>query len=244
MRATLLPGMEVRIPPRALRMGGSWDGPCGPDGLRHAWGEEEIQLFYDSLSTMDSPVFLDIGASTGSFCLLAKFVPGSRCIAFEPHRQSYEVLIDNIRMNDLRGRVIPLNLALFDSPGEAELKIPSSGKKAGLSCIGDPIRFKEWVIERVEQATLDSVIKAPMEKLEASKVDLVKIDTEGAELGVIQGARQVLSSWKPPILLEYYPPNAAQFGYKAGEIVDLLIKYGYKRFTKVGVDDMWAEATW
>jgi FkbM family methyltransferase len=233
--------LTVEIDERAIEIGGSWEGPI-VGGLHSAWGEEELQLFYRKLRGMHSPTFLDIGANTGSFCLLTKFVPGAKCIAFEPHPPSFEVLQHHIQLNGLEDRVLPVKCALFNKNGKAKLKVPASGRKSGMSCLGKPLRFKQWTTVWVKTGRLDDIINKLLLQLERTVVDLVKIDTEGAELMILRGGKNVFSKWQPPILLEFYEPNCQQFNYHPGEIIDLLVKYGYNEFKKVGVDDLWVEA--
>lgn len=240
MKGKLL-SLTVEIDPRATEIGGSWEGPL-VQGLPSAWGEEELRFFYKKLEKIKKPTFLDIGASTGSFCLLSKFVAGAKCIAFEPHPPSFEVLQSHIELNGLDGRVIPVQLALFDRNSKGKLKVPASGKKSGMSCLGKPIRFKDWIEMPVTMKRLDDVIKPLLAKIDRERIDLVKIDTEGAELMVLRGGKQIFSKQKPPILLEFYKPNCKQFNYSPEAIVGLLVEYGYCRFERIGVDDLWAEA--
>ncbi|MEX2445236.1 MAG: FkbM family methyltransferase [Alkalispirochaeta sp.] len=58
---------------------------------------------------------------------------------------------------------------------------------------------------------------------------LVKIDVEGAERAVLAGARETLSRYHPPVLVEFSCPNSANAGYDRMEIVDFLRAAGYDR---------------
>jgi FkbM family methyltransferase len=73
----------------------------------------------------------------------------------------------------------------------------------------------------VEVSTLD-------EELAGLRPDLVKVDVEGAELGVLQGAGELLARARPTILLEHVPQASALYGDSGEEIWDLLDGAGYR----------------
>lgn len=240
MKAHLLPDIEVEIDPRSLEIGGSWEGPI-VDGFPTAWGGEELVVFYNRLRQIKNPVFLDIGANTGSYCLFCKAVEGAKAIAFEPNPVACEILRVNIALNELEERIVVSECALSNKNGQAVLKIPAKGNKSGLSCIGTPKRFRQWTETTVAQRTLDGEIAWTLSRLGAERVHLAKLDTEGAELLVLSGGIQVLKNWHPELLLEFYEPNMAQFGYRPGAIIDVLHSCGYTAFTKIGPHDLWAK---
>jgi FkbM family methyltransferase len=63
---------------------------------------------------------------------------------------------------------------------------------------------------------------------------VVKIDVEGAELEVMEGARVLLSTAKPVLIFEHVPAAAALYGHPPGAVWDLLTELGYETFSVLG----------
>jgi FkbM family methyltransferase len=63
---------------------------------------------------------------------------------------------------------------------------------------------------------------------------VVKIDVEGAELEVMEGARALLSTVKPVLIFEHVPAAAALYGHPPGAVWDLLAELGYETFSVLG----------
>lgn len=235
MKGILLDSLEVELDDRLSDMlGGAWNGPI-IDGVRHAAeGNGALRFFWGELIELGKPVVLDIGASTGSYCLLACFMEMAKVHAFEPMPLACDILRSNVLLNGLEDVVTVHEVALTDCDGQGELKVPTSRKYAGFSSLGRPIRTQlkaSWQSVHVETKCLDSLC--------LGQVDIVKIDTEGCELMVLRGGEKTIRDWMPPILLEYERTNTAQFGYKPQELTALLESWGYRSFRKVGKEDLW-----
>jgi len=160
---------------------------------------------------------VDVGASFGYYTLLAaKRVGNSGLVfAFEPNPQSYEVLIENIKMNNWKN-VKTFQLAISDRREEVILNIPKMGQTGSTFARRDNIVRKI----RVKALPLDSF-------LELRKVDIVKIDVEGAELKVLRGMRNILREGRAKIICEIHPKQIASLGGSISEIMDILEKYEY-----------------
>jgi FkbM family methyltransferase len=107
----------------------------------------------------------------------------------------------NRECNSLDFRIFPVGLS--DSEGRAEL-IVAEDSHAGLNTLGT-IPYKGVVIARRESVQLvrldDVVADYPL-----SRIDLVKIDVEGAELRVLRGAMETLRHYRPFMLFEVLAP--------------------------------------
>jgi FkbM family methyltransferase len=233
MQAYLLDDFKVEIDPRTAEIGGCWQGKPR-DGIPTVWGMDELRFFYERTLEYEQPVILDIGANTGAFSVLAVMNPAMRSYAFEPATNTYAILNRNISLNRLHDKIKTFQIALSDRNGKVVLKYPKSGKDSGLACIGEPLRFDEWIEFKVETSRLDDF--ATEHGIE--KVDLIKIDTEGCELFVLKGAEELIKKCSPGIFCEYNETNAKQFGYHSTEIVKLLTSWGYK-YAKVSHEDMY-----
>ena len=136
-------------------------------------------------------------------------------MAFEPNPQSYEVLIENIKMNNWKN-VKTFQLAVSDRREEVILNIPKMGQTGSTFARRDNIVRKI----RVKALPLDSF-------LELRKVDIVKIDVEGAELKVLRGMRNILREGRAKIICEIHPKQIVSLGGSISEIMDILEKYEY-----------------
>jgi FkbM family methyltransferase len=168
---------------------------------------------------------LDIGANIGYFTVqLSTLVgPHGRVIAFEPQPFLLGELRANLTLNRCENVVI-MPCALSNAAGRTTFFVPTEGYE-GYGSLRSNGRFQVASRVEVETATLDHV---PTD-LRIGSVDVIKMDTEGAELPILQGARGLLASDKPPtIVFEGYQPNCTAFGYKVGDLLQFLRGHGYR----------------
>ena len=144
----------------------------------------------------ESVFFLDIGANAGSYCLLPFYDDRLTCWCYEPHNEVYDILKENILLNNLEDRVHPFNIGLWETNTLKDFRIPIDKSDSGLSTLGNHTeRFKYdekegiYKIETIECMSLDSHFK---EMKPTSPVDAIKIDAEGAELFILRGAENIL----------------------------------------------------
>jgi FkbM family methyltransferase len=208
------------------------------------YDEQLIHNFYSNIIfNRDTINFFDIGSNTGSFIFLPLLNSTINCYAFEPNPLAYDALVENIELNNLAENVKAYNLGVWDSQKQMELKIPTDTTDSGLATFGnDPSRFiydnksGEFTTHTIECETIDSMF----EKLKLESLDIIKIDTEGAELSIIKGGEKTIREFKPNILLEFDDKNTVQFGYRRDDIVALLQSYGYTNFKLLAASDLLA----
>jgi FkbM family methyltransferase len=136
-------------------------------------------------------VFVDVGANHGYFSLLAASWMGDRgrVFAFEPNPSVYAQLDRHVRLNCFDDRVTLLDVALWDTPGEGQLFVSQCEGNSGLSSLvpsesaiaAGGLSAEKTVAVRTE--SFDRWLSAA----EIDRVDLVKIDAEGAELQIVRG---------------------------------------------------------
>ncbi len=169
-------------------------------------------------------VIVDIGSSFGYYALHLTHALGSaaRAFAFEPMPGNFARLSTNIALNDAGGRVRALNYALSDAPGEARMA-PRAGN-SGSAQIGS--RAPDAMVIPLD--TLDLT----WDRVAASGEgpDFVKIDVEGHEIRVLQGARGVMSRFHPAVLIEVDPPRLAEAGSNTAELQNYFDALGYRAF--------------
>ncbi len=139
----------------------------------------------------------DIGANAGVFTVQQAY-RGARVYAFEPNLDCYRRLSKTVAANRLGSQVRAFNIALGASPGEGTLVVPQGWTSNGMIVPGSAGPAGGHA-STVTIDTLDRI--APT--LAVSRIDLLKIDTEGAELDVLRGGGQTLSMVER-IVLEYH----------------------------------------
>ena len=142
-------------------------------------------------------VFADVGANHGYFTVLAAALVGEegRVFAFEPNPPVYEQLAEHVRLNHFEQRVVLLQEALSDTVGEgARLFVSQCPDNSGLSSLTPGAEsiaagsLSEASTIRVRTDTFDRWLASGS----VERVDLVKIDTEGAEAHVVRGMSHAL----------------------------------------------------
>ncbi len=172
---------------------------------------------------------LDIGAHHGYYTLLASRRVGSegRVVAFEPSPREREALRQHVKLNRC-GNVLVEGLALGSENKEAEFYVVQ-GSQTGCNSLRRPLIESTTVARKVQVKRLDDWMKE--RKIE--RVDFIKLDVEGGELEVLQGAEQLLerrSRPRPVVLAEVQDLRTGPWGYPAKEIIEYLRAKGYEWF--------------
>ena len=142
-------------------------------------------------------VFIDIGAHIGKYTLLAAR-KGALVIAIEPHPLNFYYLKKAAHKNILEQKVICINAAAYNS--RQKLKLHLSRSSDSHSILPKPWMRKSIVVLGLP---LDDIVK----RLKLRRVDLIKIDVEGAELQVLEGSIETLHKYKPQLIVEVLPSN-------------------------------------
>jgi len=164
------------------------------------FSDDHEPFIWNFLKLGKGETFIDIGAHVGKYTIaVAKAAKDScRVVAIEPAPKNYATLLRNIRLNGL-SNVIPLNIACWKKPCNIKLYIANDSE--GYST---KVTKGDYVLVRAR--TLDAVVK----DLGIESIALIKIDVEGAELEVLQGMREILSTMRPKIILEVFKKNFEQ----------------------------------
>jgi FkbM family methyltransferase len=180
----------------------------------------ETRLVREILSEGDT--FVDVGAHIGWFSTLGSKRVGSagRVVAFEPYESNISALKENLHQNDCTN-VRVVESALGSQAGTLTLSQPGGDSGAVTALDWD----NEGGIE-VAVVTLDEVNEV------LGDVTLLKIDVEGWELHVLQGARETLSRTRY-VIFEINSPAIAKAGSSPEEILELLRNAGFTSFLEI-----------
>ena len=175
--------------------------------------------------------FIDIGANTGYYTLLAAQAVGERgkVFAFEPHPFNAEILPRNVRLNNL-SNVVVQQKAL--SSGEDEVMLYLSSINAGDHWIYDGHDDDFYNADkkrsqiRVRAVSLDQYLKG-----HASGVDVIKMDVQGVEIDVLRGMLGTLASNENLVLMaEYWPHSLERCAGNPMEFLPILDRIGFRIF--------------
>jgi FkbM family methyltransferase len=171
--------------------------------------------------------FLDAGANDGIYTVFAAKRVGDQGTvwAFEPSVREVSRLRHNLEINHLTARIFPL--ALADCSGQAELSV-GAYEHAGHNTLGE--FAYETEMERkdlVEVRRLDEILNEnPLTRL-----DIMKIDVEGAELRLLRGAVETLRKYRPVLLFEVSETSLKHQGGSPQELLAFLRAENYLIYT-------------
>ncbi len=158
---------------------------------------------------------LDVGAYVGVYTLkMAKRVGcQGRVISVEPEGENFRFLLKNIEINGC-DNVVPVRAALSDFEGNGSLYLSASGS-------GEHSMLpKSHKKVSVPVHTVDGLMK----KLGVGSLDVMKVDVEGAEMGVLKGSSQMLREHRidSVVVAAYHYPN------ECSEVGDFLTAFNYR----------------
>ncbi len=160
------------------------------------WFEKEIEFCRQLLQP--GMVVIDVGANVGVYTFLAARCVGTtgRVYAIEPTPNCMACLKSTVVDNRLDRCVVPIEAAVGSQLGQVFLVF--SGASVFNRIVPDRAAAGGRRVKAVAQLTLDHL----WESEHKPQVDLLKIDVEGAELEVLQGAQQLLRSQEPIVMFE------------------------------------------
>lgn len=163
-------------------------------------------------------VIVDIGAHFGFFTLFAakNAGPGARIIAVEPSADNYEMLLANIRRNQLKNATA-LHAAVSDRRGSVRLHLGRSENHSIFDIAGEDSR----AAETVRAVTLKDILDG----YELDRIDFLKMDCEGAEYPILFSAEKSTLDRIGTISLEFHDLKDPQF--TGLQLVRFLAKAGF-----------------
>jgi len=182
--------------------------------------EHSIANLPEVKSLKSGDIVIDVGAFIGDTALIFS-QNGAEVYAFEPQEDAFFCMEYNafknstniIAINEAVGNGDSVSVnqdALDGNPGTRTIKSDENGKKS--------IRLDDYFAK-------------------FNSINLIKIDCEGYEPPVIQGAKNIINKHKPVIICEVYPDMLARAGFSKSDIYNPLIELGYNIVTSIGEED-------
>ncbi|XCF06145.1 FkbM family methyltransferase [Tamlana crocina] len=150
--------------------------------------------------------FLDIGSNIGYYSLIAaKSNPNIKAYAFEPAIGPKHFLNENIKLNNFQNNIKAIDLALSSSSGVIDFYEVKSKKYkylkydlAGEGNAGTKTTSRNFVKNTVTATTLADFVKSENLK----NIDLIKIDTEGTEIDILNSGKEIIEKLEPIVICE------------------------------------------
>jgi FkbM family methyltransferase len=208
------------------------------------WETDEVIFKKEFQKIQKGWTVVDVGSEFGYYAIKAAFLVGNggKVLAIEANPKTYQVLKMNIKLYELTNRIIPVCKAAGKESGKATLCEAAS--VGGSSIVSshlpdlDRKRINSWleflrrgaifkiIVKKyapvkyiVSLDTLDKIVK----EYNIRKIDLIKIDVEGAELDVLEGSRVILEKDRPILLVEVH----FGCGWEPETLYELLERFGY-----------------
>ena len=192
--------------------------------LGEVFGEE---VYTPRCKQITAPeVVLDLGANIGAFSVWAarKWDPG-KIVAVEMEVDNFNILEENIRLNGLRGTVIPIKAAIWDKNEQVGITRHhfNCGKHQVCPAKGE---------DKVQALTMEKL----MDLARLKKVDVLKMDIEGAEERILIGTNETIFTEGVGYLVAEIHPSK---GVRVERIVEFLGMTGFE----VKIRQQWFRST-
>lgn len=171
----------------------------GAGALRDDWEPDETRFILSQLEP--GGFFIDVGANIGWFTILAahRVGPSGHVAAFEPRPDLCRRVRDSIAANGFQDRCNLYNLALGETEAEMEIASVPEEYNPGHS----------FLVREGLEAGAVSWGRVPVRPLDGfdfgRRVDLIKVDVEGAEAMVLGGGLALLRHDMPVLIAEFFP---------------------------------------
>jgi FkbM family methyltransferase len=182
-------------------------------------------------------VCLDVGAAAGLYSLALSELagPSGQVHSVEPvtfAHPAWRRVLASQRCPNVRYHAV----ALGAEPGSGVMSVPSgrylhvtgrsflAGRATGL---GPNVEFASHEEVPVTVDTVDALL----ERVGVTRLDFIKIDTEGGELHVLQGGERTIKEFRPSILVEIEARHTARYQYTPEDLVTWLFERGYRMYT-------------
>ncbi|WP_299302558.1 FkbM family methyltransferase [uncultured Brachybacterium sp.] len=160
--------------------------------IRSTGSPYELQMLRAMAATLsEGDLVLDVGANIGNHTLFLATVCGAEIVAYEPDSRLTEALTRSVQANSLGERVTVRAVAVAETAGELVLVDDVEGNLGGQHLVADSDAKGQLVpVVRLDDEMPDSTVRA------------MKIDVEGFELNVLEGARELIERDHPDLWIE------------------------------------------
>lgn len=174
-------------------------------------------------------IAVDVGANIGlwSICLAKQVGNGGKVHSFEPYKKTVGILKRNIDLNQLKSKVVVHQEALGRQSSDGILIMPEFGGDA--DCFVKSSNADDSSLNCSDQKILISTLDEWAKRYNIiDGIHFAKIDCEGSELFVLQGAQELLARSKQLLIVcECNPEATIRQGYQPSELFSFLEQFGF-----------------
>lgn len=190
-----------------------------------AWEPQSTAILTEHIP--NGGVFVDVGAHIGYYTLKGAMKAGSngKVISVEPNPQTLKILRKNLQSNSFQNITLK-EVAASDKETTLDFYVVR-GINTGMASISQANAGRsesDLNIVKVPARPLDAILS----ELGVSRVDVIKLDIEGAEAIALRGAVGTLRRFRPALLLEWDDPQLRQLGSSTRELAQYLTELGYR----------------
>ncbi|NSW46006.1 MAG: FkbM family methyltransferase [Bacteroidales bacterium] len=188
-------------------------GMTGATGNVYCGLHEFIEMSFLLHFLRQDDLFVDIGANIGSYTILASAHVGAKTISFEPVPETFSILLQNIAINNVFNKVTTYNLAVGNTNGVINFtKDHDTMNHAAISSDSNVIEVKI--------CKCDDILKN-------QNPTLLKIDVEGYETEVINGAFETLKKESLKAIIIELNGSGNRYGCDEKNIHEKLLAIGF-----------------
>ncbi len=199
--------------------------------------KEEMRIISELIGKNKAGVVLDIGANVGMFSMeLYQDHPDMDYYVFEPIPATYANLLRTMKLNKVNpGKMHPFNMGISNEKGIFKFYLPGESEAASLQPVDDAFyrkrsdKFGNYT-GSVEMSEVECQVTTVDEFVQENclpAVDFMKIDVEGNEKFVLQGAGETLKKYHPLVYCELLRKHARRFGYCPNDVIAYMKGLGY-----------------
>jgi FkbM family methyltransferase len=190
------------------------------DTKQHKFDTEIAPYFQTLTPSVEALVIVDAGAASGLFSLaVGFFFPAAVIYAFEPSKLYRILMTRNTALNGMTDKIQISPFGLWNC--EDFLAFRTHGAMSSIRKVSALPNYLAF-IELIQTITLDSWVK----QLKLQRLDLIKMDIEGAEIEALEGANEVLRKYHPRLLIQAYHQRDGERTFE--RCVQYLDQFGYK----------------
>jgi len=192
--------------------------------LRNGFYEPEISRFFLANVKPHADV-LDIGANIGFYTVAgAKVLTTGRVLAAEPTGAAFKRLSENVLRNGVADKVILFNGMIGSSRGQGQIHfIPGMEEYSSMRPPQhSEVRSREADVANVPMERIDDLVEN-----HSLRPALIKVDVEGAEFSVFQGAQQTISRYRPVVISEIWRGPTQADGHSGAELISMFENLSY-----------------
>jgi FkbM family methyltransferase len=175
-----------------------------------------LRQFMDIIKP-DYGVFVDVGANVGTHCLaMARHLDGrGEVIAFEPQRLLFHLICGTLALNAVTNAYV-YNAAVGAAPGNIELPQFDYFQKMNFGSVElGPTQREQLHQERATHHRRPEIVPVmTIDGLKLEALHILKIDVEGMENSVLDGATETIARCQPLILIEFCKVDAYKLGIR------------------------------